>query len=291
MSLNKRESGTFSLAQETKKVLNEHGIRLNRKLGQNYLIDDFKRKKILNFARLNSKDTVLEIGAGIGTLTIPMAHQAGHVVAIEQDSKIFKILEERLEEEKLENVNLINCDALKLDFPYFNKIVSNLPYQISSPITFKLLKYDFDLAILMYQKEFAQRMNAPAGSKHYSRLSVMMYFLAQVNMLDHVSAQSFIPPPKVDSAVVQLTPIDEVTIDDFFASVCRALFQHRRKKAKKALKESFHEINAMGKGEVKEILNQLNLSFENDFLEERVFKLSPEQILEISNNLKLIFPG
>ena len=288
MSLNENGSGTISLAQETKQVLQNYGIRLNRKLGQNYLIDDFKRKKILNFANLNSSDIVLEIGPGIGTLTIPMARQAGKVVAIEQDPRIARILEDRVQEEGLKNVEIIEADALKVDFPYFNKIVSNLPYQISSPITFKFLEYDFDLAVLMYQKEFAQRMNAPVGSKHYSRLSVMMHFKAQVEILDKVSAQSFIPPPKVDSAVVKMIPRNEVEVDDFFASVCRAIFQHRRKKTSKALRESFHEIGNFEKEEIKEILMELDSMVENNLLEERVFKLSPEKILDISTALKRI---
>lgn len=286
MSLNENGSGTISLAQETKQVLQQHEIRLNRKLGQNYLIDDFKRKKILNFASLNFNDVVLEIGPGIGTLTIPMAKRAKKVVAIEQDPRIVHILKERVKEEGLFNVEVMESDALKVDFPYFNKIVSNLPYQISSPITFKFLEYDFDLAVLMYQKEFAQRMNAPVGSKHYSRLSVMMHFKAQVKIVDNVSAQSFLPPPKVDSAVVKMIPLKNIETDDFFASVCRALFQHRRKKSSKSLKESFHEIGNFKKEEVKEILGELDSKMENNFLEERVFKLSPEKILEISTNLK-----
>ncbi|MDO9045686.1 MAG: 16S rRNA (adenine(1518)-N(6)/adenine(1519)-N(6))-dimethyltransferase RsmA [Methanobacteriaceae archaeon] len=286
MSLNENGSGTISLAQETKQVLQQYGIRLNRKLGQNYLIDDFKRKKILNFAVLSSDDVVLEIGPGIGTLTIPMAQQAKKVVAIEQDPRIARILKERVKEEELFNVEVMEADALKVDFPYFNKIVSNLPYQISSPITFKFLEYDFDLAVLMYQKEFAQRMNAPVGSKHYSRLSVMMHFKAQVKIVDNVSAQSFVPPPQVDSAVVKMIPLKNIETDVFFASVCRALFQHRRKKSSKSLRESFHEIGNFKKEEVKEILGELDSKMENNFLEERVFKLSPEKILEISTKLK-----
>ncbi len=284
MKNKKQHERNVSLAQETKEILNSHGIRLNRRLGQNYLIDDFKRKKILSFADLNAQDTVLEIGPGIGTLTIPLARKAGKVVTIEQDPRIADILAERLDAEGLHNVELINEDALKVDFPYFNKIVANLPYQISSPLTFKFLEYDFERGILMYQKEFARRMNAPVGSKHYSRLSVMLHFQAQVELLDHVSPQSFIPPPKVDSAVVKLTPQHDVKVDDFFSSVCRALFQHRRKKARKALKESFHEIAPRSKEEIKEILQGVD----DDLGEERVFKLTPTQIMTLSNSLKEI---
>ena len=125
----------ISLAKETKQILNENGIILNKNLGQNYLIDDFKRKKIIEYAKLTKEDTVLEIGPGIGTLTIELAKKAGKVIAIEQDTTIFNILKKRLENEKIDNVELINGDAVKVDFPEFNKIVSNLPYQISSPIS------------------------------------------------------------------------------------------------------------------------------------------------------------
>lgn len=152
------------------------------------------------------KDIVLEIGPGIGTLTLNLALKSKKVIAIEQDPLIFKILERRLEENNITNVEFINEDALNIDFPKFNKIISNLPYQISSPITFKFLNYDFDSSILMYQKEFAKRMNGKVNTKEYSRLSAMLYFKCNVEFLTDVSSESFIPKPKVDSSVVKLSP-------------------------------------------------------------------------------------
>ena len=149
---------SLSLSKVTKDILNKNNIRLNTKLGQNYLIDENKRNQIINFGKLSKNDVVLEIGSGIGTLTLELASKASKVIAIEQDEKIYKILNKRIEDNDIDNVELINDDALNVDFPKFNKIISNLPYQISSPITFKFLDYDFDLAILMYQKEFANRM-------------------------------------------------------------------------------------------------------------------------------------
>ena len=145
-----------SLSKVTKSILNENGIKLNKNLGQNYLIDKNKRDQIINFGNINKDDVILEIGTGIGTLTIELAKKAKKVIAIEQDSNICKILAKRLKDEKIDNVELINDDALNVEFPKLNKIISNLPYQISSPITFKFLDYDFDLAILMYQKELYQ---------------------------------------------------------------------------------------------------------------------------------------
>ena len=279
------------MAKETKRILQENDIKLNKNLGQNYLIDDFKRKKIINYGQLTKEDTVLEIGPGIGTLTIELAKKAGKVIAIEQDTTIFNILKRRLEKENITNVELINGDAVKVDFPKFNKIVSNLPYQISSPISFKFLNYDFDLAILMYQKEFADRMNGKVGTKQYSRLSAMLYFKADVKFLTKVSPESFIPSPKVDSAVVELKPKEEKINDEdykVYSKVVKALFQHRNKKARNALIDSRHIIGFKDKKELKSILN--NAEDENpkikELLLERTINLSPESIMELSILLK-----
>ena len=245
------------MAKETKQILNENGIILNKNLGQNYLIDDFKRKKIIEYAKLTKEDTVLEIGPGIGTLTIELAKKAKHVIAIEQDTTIFNILQKRLENEGIDNVELINGDAVKVDFPEFNKIVSNLPYQISSPISFKFLKSDFDLAILMYQKEFADRMKLKPKN---------------------------IKSIKIDD--------EEFAIDDetykVYSKVVKAMFQHRNKKSKNALIDSRHIIGFKDKKELKAILN--SLEDENpkvkELLLERTINLSPESIMELSILLK-----
>ena len=234
-----------SLSKTTKSILSQNGITLNRNLGQNYLIDKNKRDQIIGFGEITKDDVVLEIGTGIGTLTIELAKKARKVIAIEQDTRICEILARRLEEEKIDNVDLINGDALKVDFPHFNKIISNLPYQISSPITFKFLDYDFDLAVLMYQKEFADRMNGEVGSKNYSRLSAMLYFKCDVEKLTDVSCESFIPKPQIDSTVVKLTPKENrIPEDEFriYSRFTRALFQHRNKKIRNALIDSRHII-------------------------------------------------
>ncbi len=280
-----------SLSRTTKSILNKYGIRLNKNLGQNYLIDKNKRDQIINFGNITKEDVVLEIGTGIGTLTIELAKKAKKVIAIEQDSNISKILEERLKEEKIDNVDIINKDALKVDFPEFNKIVSNLPYQISSPITFKFLEYDFDLAVLMYQKEFSQRMVGEVGSKNYSRLSAMLYFKCDVKKLTDVSCESFIPKPKVDSCVMKLTP-KESKLDnaDFkiYSKFTKALFQHRNKKIKNALIDSRHIISNLDKKEIKNKLNNIESDYLKNYLSKRVISITPEEILFVSKEVNLI---
>ena len=281
-----------SLSKQTKSILNKYGIKLNKNLGQNYLIDKNKRDQIINFGNINKDDTILEIGTGIGTLTIELAKKAGKVIAIEQDPNIYKILAERLKDEKIDNVELINDDALNVEFPEFNKIISNLPYQISSPITFKFLNYDFDLAILMYQKEFAERMNGKVGSKNYSRLSAMLYFKCDVETLTDVSAESFIPKPKIDSRVVKLTPKEsKISDNDFkiYSNFTKALFQHRNKKIRNALIDSRHVISKIDKKVLKKRLNAIESDEINDYLSKRVIALTPEEILKISKELNPIF--
>ena len=280
------------MSKQTKDILNENGIKLNRNLGQNYLIDRNKRDQIIEFGNITKDDVILEIGTGIGTLTIELAKRAKRVIAIEQDSKISEILAKRLKTEKIDNVELINDDALKVDFPPFNKIISNLPYQISSPITFKFLDYDFDLAILMYQKEFAQRMNGEVGSKNYSRLSAMLYFKCDVEILSDVSCESFIPKPQIDSNVVKLTPKENKIPDDEFrtySKFTRALFQHRNKKIKNALIDSRHIIGNVDKKVLKKRLNGIEDEMILDYLKKRVVVLTPEEILFISQNLNPLF--
>ncbi len=283
-----------SLSKTTKTILNQHGITLNKNLGQNYLIDKNKRDQIIGFGDINKDDVVLEIGTGIGTLTIEIAKRAKKVIAIEQDTNICNILKKRLEDEKIDNVELINDDALSVDFPKFNKIISNLPYQISSPITFKFLNYDFDLAVLMYQKEFASRMNGEVGSKNYSRLSAMLYFKCNVETLTEVSAESFIPKPKVDSTVVKLTPKEnEIGEIDFktYSNFTKALFQHRNKKIRNALIDSRHIISDIDKKVLKKRLNAIEDDELNAYLSQRVIALTPEEILYISRELNPIFNG
>ena len=281
-----------SLSKITKSILNQHGITLNKNLGQNYLIDKNKRDQIIKFGNLNKNDTVLEIGTGIGTLTIEIARKAKKVIAIEQDANIYKILTKRLEDEQIDNVEPINDDALSVDFPKFNKIISNLPYQISSPITFKFLEYDFDLAILMYQKEFAERMNGKVGTKDYSRLSAMLYFRCNVETLNDVSSESFIPKPKIDSTVVKLTPKEnKIDATDFktYSKFTKALFQHRNKKIKNALIDSRHIINNIDKKILKQRLNSIEADELNEYLSKRVVALTPEEILKLSRELNPIF--
>jgi 16S rRNA (adenine1518-N6/adenine1519-N6)-dimethyltransferase len=160
-------------------------------------------------------------------------------------------------------------------------VVSNLPYKISSPITFKLLEYDFDFAVLMYQLEFAQRMVAKPGNSNYSRLSLMLHFCADIELLFEVSKHCFFPAPKISSAVIKMVPDKKAEVDEFFKRTSRALFQHKKKKVRNALLDSFHEIADLDKKTAKEIISKLD----SNLLSERTVQLDPDRVFEISRQL------
>ncbi len=271
------------LYRETRDILKRHQIQLNKRKSQHYLVNSSILDRIIQKADLSISDTVLDIGAGIGTLTIPLSEEVEKVVAIERDPHIADVLRERLKNEKITNVDVLEGDATRLKLPTFNKVVSNLPYQISSPITFRLLEYDFEFAILMYQLEFAERMVAKPGDSKYSRLSVMINLKANVEKLFTVPKGAFIPRPRVSSAVVKLKPKKDVYLDEFFFKITRALFQHKRKKAKKALLDSYHEW-APDKKVAREMLSRIDPKL----MEKRPFQMHPENIIKISMELKIL---
>lgn len=244
---------------------------MSQKLGQNFLIDSKTAEREIKYADITNDDIVLEIGPGKGILTKLLANSAKKVIAIEIDKNLI----DRLKKSIPDNVEIIHGDCVKIDFnmlPKFDKIVSNLPFQISSPITFKFLEHDFKLAVLIYQKEFADRMIAKAGSKNYSRLSVGIYYKTKCELLETIPKTSFRPQPKVDSCIIRLaprkTPPFEVLNEIFFQKLTKNLFNNRRKKIKNTLENNYDIL-----------LDGI------PYLEKRVENLTPEQIGELSNIL------
>lgn len=241
----------------------------SRHLGQHFLINHFVVQREIEYAHITSKDVVLEIGPGKGVLTRILAEKAKKVIAIELDGRLISYLQSILPD----NVDIIHADAVRYDFsllPRFTKVVSNLPYQISSPITFKLLSFPFERAVLIYQKEFAARMIAHCGDSEYSRLSVGVYYKALCSMLEVVPPGCFYPKPLVDSAIVELIPRKKppfhVANERFFFDITNLLFNHRRKKIGTVLSKHY------------------GLSSEQiPFCDMRIEMLSPEQIGELSN--------
>ncbi|MFA5771628.1 MAG: 16S rRNA (adenine(1518)-N(6)/adenine(1519)-N(6))-dimethyltransferase RsmA [Thermoplasmata archaeon] len=259
-------------------ILSSLGVKPSKYRGQNFLIDERVVKRQITYADISNKDTVLEVGSGLGMLTVQLINNAGKVIAIEKDEKMASYLRNRLNSK----LNLMVGDALKVNFPQFNKIVSNIPYNISSQLTFKFLEYSFEIAVLMYQKEFAERLVAKPECKEYSRLSVNAYYKARCEIVEQVPKTAFFPQPKVDSAIVKIIPRKEppfkVLNEKTFLAIIDALFSHRRKKIKNGLVYAYKSLGCT-ENEMKDIA--LNAKFKS----ERVEDLSPEEIGEIADEI------
>jgi 16S rRNA (adenine1518-N6/adenine1519-N6)-dimethyltransferase len=264
-------------AEEVKAVLESIGKRANKRLGQNFLLDDSVVKRQVDFADLSSKDTVLEVGPGLGNLTEALLRTGAKVVAVEQDAEFCRFLTRRFGD----RIQLVQADAVKAFLPEFNKVVSNLPYQISSPITFKLLDIGFDVAVLMLQREFAERMVAKPRSEDYGRLSVGVYYRAECEILMSVHPHAFWPQPKVDSCVVRLVPKEppfEVKDKKAFFLVTKAIFSHRRKKIMNSLLSDpavAPMIGSIERGSLEKL----------PYASKRAEELSPEMIGELADAL------
>ncbi|MEM3277789.1 MAG: 16S rRNA (adenine(1518)-N(6)/adenine(1519)-N(6))-dimethyltransferase RsmA [Thermoplasmata archaeon] len=238
-------------------------IRLHKKFGQVFLIDKNIVENICKYADIKDNEIILEIGAGTGNLTEKLLKYAKQVISVEYSDKLACILRDKFNTEiEAGKLILIEGDALKIDFPYFDKIVSNIPYQISSPLLFKFFKYRFKKAVLLVQKEFALRLVALPGTENYSRLSVNAYYFGITKILDHVSRSCFRPVPNVDSAIIDIVPhhIMNTADENTFFEVTKLLFSQRRKM-------------------IKNILNIKDIPY----ADRRVESLSPEEIIEIAD--------
>ncbi|MBZ9571872.1 ribosomal RNA small subunit methyltransferase A [Patescibacteria group bacterium] len=219
-----------------KKLLKKYQARPLKRFGQNFLIDKKVLEKIIEAASLQPKDIILEIGPGIGTLTLELTKRVKKVIAIEKDKKMYEILKETLADFK--NVEIIQEDILKLDlkpytlYPY--KVVANLPYYIVSPTIRKFLELceaKPRTMILMIQKEVAQRICS--RPPNMSILSISVQFYAKPEIISFVSKKSFWPQPKVDSAILRIAPLinadRKLIITDLFFKIVKAGFSQPRK--------------------------------------------------------------
>ena len=227
--------------------MKKYNVRADKRLGQHFLVDTRPLMAMLEAAKLSHQDEVLEIGPGLGVLTTELCSRASRVVAVEKDRQLIPILEDLTRDFK--NICILEADVLKLDMEklrkdHFNggfKVVANLPYYITSPIIMKIIenRHLIPLAVLMVQKEVAQRLTAEPGTKDYGILSIAVNMYADVNMVCTIGKEAFLPPPKVESAVVQIMlrqkPREEVDDEAFFFKVVEAAFGERRKTVRNSL--------------------------------------------------------
>eukprot|EP00198_Chlamydomonas_reinhardtii_P000368 XP_001689703.1 dimethyladenosine transferase [Chlamydomonas reinhardtii] len=185
------------------------GLEFHKSKGQHILRNPLVVQAIVDKAGVKSTDVVLEIGPGTGNLTVKLLEKAKKVIAVELDPRMVLELQRRVQGTPYaNNLQIIHGDFMRVELPYFDLCVANIPYNISSPLTFKLLAHRpaFRAAVIMYQHEFAMRLVAKAGDNLYSRLAVNTQLLARVSHLLKVGKNNFRPPPKVDSSVVRIEP-------------------------------------------------------------------------------------
>jgi len=229
-------------------LIQKYGLRAKKSWGQNFLVDERAYREIVHACAAGDGDWIVEIGAGLGTLTARLAATGAHVVAIERERDMLEVLRAELGGDA--RVEVTEANALTYDYAALAAragrppvVVGNLPYQIASPILFRLMETPAPLAriVVMLQKEMADRIVAPPGEKAYGALSVMVRLWGEPKLVCRVRAGGFVPAPRVDSAVLRIvpraTPLDADR--DQFSRVVHAAFGQRRKTLRNALSAAF----------------------------------------------------
>lgn len=279
----------LSSHKATKEVVQKHNFKFSKSLGQNFLIDTNVIDRILEGARVQEGDYVIEVGPGIGTLTKEMGRTAEKVVAIEIDKTLIPILKETLAD--LDNVEVVNEDILKVDVQgLINeklnggpvKLVANLPYYITTPIVMKFLEEDIPVTdiVVMVQKEVADRMNAKPSTKDYGALSVAVQYYCDTEIVAKAPRHMFVPQPNVDSIVIGLHVRDEkkyvVDNEEIFFKTVKASFGQRRK----TLLNSLGGLGFLSKDQIREALQAANIDEKR-----RGETLSIDEFANLSNEI------
>lgn len=231
-----------------KDILSRHGFHFSKALGQNFIVNPSVCPRMAEESGIDKNCGVIEIGAGIGVLTAELAKRAKKVVCVELDTRLLPILDETLAD--FDNIEIINQDVLKTDLAALIKekfdgmpvyVCANLPYYITSPVIMALLesKLPIEAVTVMVQKEAAQRICAPVGSRLSGAVTVAVNYYADAYKLFDVSAGSFMPAPKVDSCVIRMDirkqPEIEITDEKLFFRIVHAAFGQRRKTASNSI--------------------------------------------------------
>lgn len=271
-----------------REIRKAYGFHFSKSLGQNFLTDPGIIDKIIEAVDPQPEDLVVEIGPGIGVLTAELAQQAGKVAAIEIDSSLIPILQDTLA--AYDNVRIIHQDVLKTDLHQIiaesgmdrSKVIGNLPYYITTPIIMNLLEKQVpaQTIVVMMQKEVAERIQAAPGSKAYGALSVAVQYHCTAQLVAKVPRGSFVPAPKVDSAVLKLTrrearPV-ELLDETFFFSCVKAGFGQRRK----TLNNSLLSAVSLSKEELTAALGDLGIDGNR-----RAETLTMEEFATVANGL------
>ncbi|MFB6265968.1 MAG: 16S rRNA (adenine(1518)-N(6)/adenine(1519)-N(6))-dimethyltransferase RsmA, partial [Candidatus Nanohaloarchaea archaeon] len=236
-------------------VLRKHQVNPDPDRDQHFLDDDSVVKTMVGEAEISEEDVVLEIGAGVGTITKQLVEEAGRVLAYENDPELVRVLEEELGGH--ENLEVREEDFSSAEVPGFDRCVSNIPFHLSTDVV-QFLGERKALSVLLVQREFAERLVAEPGEDVYSRVTAVTNFSFLPVYLEDVSRSSFYPETDVDASIVKLFPRgEEFDVDQvFFRDVVDALFVHRKKKTRNAFYDSRHFFD-LSKEEAKDLRDEL----------------------------------
>lgn len=230
-------------------------------------------------AALNGNDTVLDVGAGLGFLTAFLASICGRVLAVETDRRLIGVLHAQLED--LRNVELIKGSVLKAQIPQFNKVMAIPPYNISSQLITWIFDRKPECAVLILQKEFANRLVAPVGDENYGWLTVLTYYHSECELLNDIPRSIFFPQPEVDSILVRLTQKQPKQFmlknEALFRTLLRSLFAQRNRKVRNAVLPFLEGIRKTTTKEANRLANAIPNH------NKRVRELAPEDFGELAN--------
>ena len=275
----------MDLREETKAILNKYGLRANKKLGQNFLIEQEIINAIAQKAEISKEDVVIEIGPGIGSLTNALLAHAKKVIAIELDPNMVDILKARFG--IFEHLEIVCADVLKTNLAELIKgensvkVVANLPYYITTPIIMKLLeeKLKETSITVMVQKEVGERICATHEDKEYGAITVSVQYYTSPQIIIDVPKENFFPSPEVDSCVIKLDLLEQPRVkvkdEKLFFRLVKGAFTQRRKTISNSL-----TCTGKSKQEIEQILHQLNIETKL-----RAENLSIEQYAKIANML------
>ncbi len=267
------------LVSELNSLMIKYRFKPRKQLSQNFLINEKLIQKIINLSDLNSKDKVLEIGCGSGFLTRELLKKS-MVIGVEKDKELVELLEKEISSNKF---NLIPGDFLKVKLPSFNKVVSLPPYHISSKILLKLMMIDFDFALLVFQKDFAEKLLSEPGFSEFTAITFLVnYFFEPKILIESISHQFFYPSPKTESSLIKLTKIKrfgEAKNNEKFIKFVKELFRFKNKNLSNALNQAIPFLKKTGLK--KEKIN----SIPEQLLTEKVNLIEIKELVELFNSL------
>ncbi len=269
------------LLKRTREILKKYNVRPRKRLSQNFVVDPKLIRDFIKYSELEPSKTVVEVGAGIGNLTIHIAKVARKVYAIEVDGRLVEILEKEVAS-VCPNVEVVIGDATKLNLDSFKAdiLISNTPYHISSKLLFKIALGSLEKSLMTFQREYAHRLLARPGSRDYGRLTVAASMFYEVSILGEYPPTSFFPRPEVYTSLVRLAKkrvhMPQNLLEETL-KLARVLFSQRNRLVKTPL------IKYLRAKKLSTSIEDYNIS--SDILSKRVYQLSPDEIVEIARRI------